>query len=76
MIQVETVLIAAVAAATLTITGLIGIVLQQGNTRDLRSEMRSEISFVRSDMVSLRTQVHADLVMIHERVAKIEAQQS
>jgi hypothetical protein len=53
--------IAALGALTPTVTCLIGIILQRQDTRDLRAEM-----------IGLRNMVHADLLMIHERVAKVE----
>ena len=56
--------IAVLTALTPTVTCLIGILLQRQDTRDLRA-----------DMISLRTQVHSDLLLIHERVATVEAKQ-
>jgi hypothetical protein len=53
--------IAALAALPPIVTRLIGIILQRQNTRDLRAEM-----------IGLRNRVHADLLLIHERVAKVE----
>jgi hypothetical protein len=53
--------IAALGALTPTVTCLIGIILQRQDTRDLRAEM-----------IGLRNMVHADLLLIHERVAKVE----
>ncbi len=51
---------------------MIGIILQRQDTRDLRGEMRDLRSDVRSEMVALRNLVHADMLLIHERVAKVE----
>lgn len=56
--------IAALASLTPTVTCMIGIILQRQDARDLRSEM-----------VTLRNQVHADALMVHERIAKTEARQ-
>ena len=67
--------IAVLTALTPTVTCLIGISLQRQDTRDLRSEMRSEMGGLRADMINLRTQVHSDLLLIHERVATVEAKQ-
>ena len=53
--------VAALAALTPTITCLIGIILQRQDTRDFRSEM-----------ITLRNLVHTDMLLIHERVARIE----
>jgi hypothetical protein len=64
--------IAALAALTPTVTCMIGIILQRQDTRDLRGEMRDLRSDVRSEMVALRNLVHADMLLIHERVAKVE----
>ena len=81
---------ALLTALTPTVAVFIGILLQRQGSRDLRMEMnhlrdglraefRTELSQflteVRAEMVSLRNQVHADLLMIHERVAKVEARQ-
>ena len=56
---------AALAALTPTVTCLIGIILQRQDTRDLRGEM-----------ITLRNLVHSDMLMIHERVAKVEGKSS
>jgi len=53
--------IAVLTALTPTVTCLIGIILQRQDTRDLCGEM-----------ISLRNLVHADMLLIHERVAKVE----
>ncbi len=63
--------IAVLTALTPTVTCLIGILLQRQDTRDLQSEMGG----LRADMIGLRTQVHSDLLLIHERVATVEAKQ-
>ena len=55
----------AMAALTPTVAVLLGTLIQRQDVRDLRSEM-----------INLRNQVHADLLMIHERIAKVEAKQS
>ncbi len=66
-------------ALTPTVAVFLAVLIQRQDVRDLRSEVRAEISGLRtqmqSEMVSLRNQVHADLLMIHERVAKIEVKQ-
>ena len=56
--------IAILTALTPTVAVFIGILMQRQDSREVRSEM-----------VNLRNQVHSDLVMIHERVAKVEARQ-
>lgn len=56
--------IALLTALTPTVAVFIATLVQRQDVRDLRSEM-----------VNLRNQVHADLLMIHERVAKVEARQ-
>ena len=78
MTSAETIIVAAVAVATPTVTGLIGIVLQRQDVRDLRSDMkdlRSDNRDLRSEMIALRKEIHSDLLLIHERVAKTEARQ-
>ena len=57
--------IAGLAALTPTVTCLIGLILQRQDTRDLRGEM-----------ITLRNLVHADMLLIHERVAKVESKPS
>ncbi len=75
--------IAALAALTPTVTCLIGIILSRQDVRDLRSEMnvfRGDLerfrAEIREDMLAMRKDVHADLLMIHERVANVEGRQS
>ena len=57
--------IAALAALTPTVTCLLGVILQRQDMRDFRVEIRGE-------MVSLRNMVHADMLLIHERVSRLE----
>ena len=57
--------IAILTALTPTVAVFLATLLQRQDVCDLRSEM-----------INLRNQVHADLLMIHERVAKVEAKQS
>lgn len=75
--------LAALAALTPTVTCLIGIILQRSDVRDLRSEvrdLRSDMFAMRKDinveMQAFRKDVHADLLMIHERVATVEGRQT
>ena len=68
-----TITIAALAALTPTVTTLIGILLSRQDVRDLRTEMRSEIGTLRTEMIALRKDIHGDLLLIHERVATVEA---
>jgi type II secretory pathway component PulK len=56
--------IALLTALTPTVAVFIATLVQRQDVRDLRTEM-----------VNLRNQVHADLLMIHERAAKVEARQ-
>ena len=69
--------VAIVAAMTPTIAVLIGVILQRQDTRDLRTDLNRQMGDLRNDLggqvVDLRNQVHADLLLIHERVAKVEA---
>lgn len=58
------VIIALLTALTPTVAVFLATLIQRQDVRDLRSEM-----------IALRNQVHADLLMIHERVAKVEAKQ-
>ena len=57
--------IAILTALTPTVAVFLATLIQRQDVRDLRAEM-----------INLRDQVHADLLMIHERVAKVEAKQS
>lgn len=57
-----------VTAMTPTLAVFVGILLQHQDTRGLRNDLTRQ-------MVDLRNQVHANLLMIHERVAKVEAWQ-
>ncbi len=57
--------LAAPAALTPTLTCLIGIVLARQDICDFRVAIRGE-------MTALRKMVHADMLLIHERVAKIK----
>lgn len=56
--------IALLTALTPTVAVFIATLVQRQDVRDLRTEM-----------INLRNQVHTDLLMIHERVAKVEARQ-
>jgi hypothetical protein len=56
--------IAVLTALTPTVAVFIATLVQRQDVRDLRTEM-----------INLRNQVHTDLLMIHERVAKVEARQ-
>ncbi len=58
-------IIALLTALTPTVAIFLATLVQRQDVRDLRSEM-----------IALWNQVHADLLMIHERVAKVEARQS
>ncbi len=56
--------IAILTALTPTVAVFLATLVQRQDVRDLRSEM-----------IALRNQVHADMLMIHQRVAKVEAKQ-
>ena len=58
------IIIALLTALTPTVAVFLATLIQRQDVRDLRAEM-----------ISLRNQVHADMLMIHERVAKVEAKQ-
>jgi hypothetical protein len=60
--------VAILTALTPTVTVLLALLIQRQDMRDLRSDLQKQ-------MIDLRNQVHADLLMIHERVAKVEARQ-
>ncbi len=60
--------VAILTALTPTVTVLLALLIQRQDMRDLRS-------YLQKQMIDLRNQVHADLLMIHERVAKVEARQ-
>ncbi len=66
---------ALLTALTPTVAVFIGILLQRQDIRDLRTDMSRLQGEMRAEMVSLRNQVHADMLLIHERVAKVEARQ-
>jgi hypothetical protein len=69
MNTVTAITLAALTALTPTFTCLIGIVLARQDIRDFRVEIRGE-------MTALRDMVHADMLLIHDRVAKIEGKQT
>ncbi len=43
------------------------------NTR--LSELRGDFKDLRGEMIAFRNQVHADMVPLHERMARVEAKQ-
>ena len=47
----------------------------RGDMDKLRAEIRSDMDKLRAEMLAFRNQVHGDLLLIHERVAKVEARQ-
>ncbi len=57
-------LLALLTALTPTVAVFLATLIQRQDVRDSRSEI-----------VTLRNQVHADLLMIYQRVAKVEAKQ-
>ena len=63
-------------ALTPTVAVFLATLIQRQDVRDLRTEMNGLRTDLQSQMISLRNQVHADLLMIHERVAKAESKQS
>ena len=74
--------IAILTALTPTVAVFLATLIQRPDVRDLRGEvngLRGDLLQLRKDiqqeMLQLRNQVHADLLMIHERVAKVEAKQ-
>ena len=68
--------LALLTALTPTVAVFLATLIQRQDIRDLRSEMNGLKNDMQSQMINLRNQVHADLLMIHERVAKVEAKQS
>ena len=58
------IIIALLTALTPTVAVFLATLIQRQDVCDLRTEM-----------ISLRNQVHADLFMLHEQVAKVEAKQ-
>ena len=68
---------ALVTALTPTFAVFLGILFQRQEIRDLRTELRGDMDKLRdgmrAEMLAFRNQVHADLLLIHERVAKVEA---
>ncbi len=67
--------IAILTALTPTVAVFLATLIQRQGVRDLRAELAGLCTQIQSEMISLRHQVHADMLMIHERVAKIEAKQ-
>ena len=71
-------MVAVLGALTPTVAIFLATLIGRQDIRDLRSktrDLRSEMVQVRAEMISLRNQVHADMLMIHERVAKVESKQ-
>jgi hypothetical protein len=71
--------VAILTALTPTVTVLLALLVQRQDMRDLRGDFQRQMGELRNDlqrqMIELRNQVHADLLLIHERVAKVEARQ-
>ena len=65
--------IAVLTALTPTVAVFLATLIPRQDVRDLRSELASLRTQFQSEMIS--NQVHADMLMIHERVARIEAKQ-
>ena len=65
--------IAILTALTPTVAVFLATLIQRQDVRDLRAEMNSLRKDMQTEMIAFRNQVHADLLMIHERVAKVEA---
>ena len=68
--------LAILTALTPTVAVFLATLIQRQDVRDLRTEMNGLRTDLQSQMISLRNQVHADLLMIHERVAKADSKQS
>jgi hypothetical protein len=41
----------------------------------LRSDIKQSADALRSEMITFRREVHGDLIMLHERVVKVETRQ-
>ncbi len=67
-------ILAVLTALTPTVAVFLATLIQRQDVRDLRTESASLRTQFQGEMVSLRNQVHADMLMI-QRVAKIEAKQ-
>lgn len=67
--------IAILTALTPTVAVFLATLIQRQDVRDLRFELANLRTLIQGEMINLRNQVHADMLMIHERVAKIEAKQ-
>jgi hypothetical protein len=59
-----------------TIAVLFGILLNRQDATSIRSELKSEIGQLRSEMIALRDSIHRDMISFHERVATVEAKQN
>ena len=77
---------ALVTALTPTLAVFLGILFQRQEIRELRTELRGDMDRLRTElrgdmdklraeMLAFRNQVHGDLLLIQERVAKVEARQ-
>ncbi len=68
--------VAILTALTPTVAVFLATLVQRQDVRDLRTEMNNLRKDIQAEMISFRNQVHADFLMIHERVAKVEARQT
>ena len=60
--------IAFLTALTPTVAVFIATLIQRQDVRDLRSELAQMRTQFQGEMISFRNQVHADMLLIHERV--------
>lgn len=62
-------------ALTPTVAILLATLIQRQDVRDSRGEVNGLCSDMQQQRLSLRNQVHAGMLMIYERVARVEAKQ-
>ncbi len=64
-----------IAAIVPTLVVLIGILLNRQDAISIRSELKTEIGQLRAEIITLRDNIHRDMVGLHERIAVVEAKQ-
>jgi len=64
-----------IAAIVPTLVVLIGILLNRQDAISIRSDLKTEIGQLRAEIITLRDNIHRDMVGLHERIAVVEAKQ-
>jgi hypothetical protein len=58
-----------------TLAVMFGILLNRQDAISIRAEVKAENGQLRSEIISLRDNIHRDMMGIHERVATVESKQ-